>query len=246
MKIKQRNHLVLGIAIAMIAFLLIYFNGEKVSHVIRGVIIEAQLKKQYDLKFDVDSISKQSSRAISYSSDNHPIDPNETFYSFYATEKNTTMTIHGYTNSSCVVLCTTEPEILYADQIKKDIDRCIQKIISDRAYAMKISFEEIMYYEDCSYEEFLLSRLSRYRDKINLFFTSDTTDEEIANVIALLEEKELPFRINTYRVNADYDDELLKEKEFGNDVYYSFEGVTDYYKYRLFDNYSIYSSQFVE
>lgn len=46
MKTKQRNRLVLGIAIAMIAFLLIYFNGQKVSDFIRSVVIEAQLKKQ--------------------------------------------------------------------------------------------------------------------------------------------------------------------------------------------------------
>lgn len=53
MKTKQRNRLVLGIAIAMIAFLLIYFNGQKVSDFIRSVVIEAQLKKQYHEKFDV-------------------------------------------------------------------------------------------------------------------------------------------------------------------------------------------------
>lgn len=47
MKTKQRNRLVLGIAIAMIAFLLIYFNGQKVSDFINSVVIEAQLKKQY-------------------------------------------------------------------------------------------------------------------------------------------------------------------------------------------------------
>ena len=49
MKTKQRNRLVLGIAIAMIAFLLIYFNVQKVSDFIRSVVIEAQLKKQYDV-----------------------------------------------------------------------------------------------------------------------------------------------------------------------------------------------------
>ena len=46
MKTKQRIRLVLGIAIVMIAFLLINFNGQKVSDFIRSVVIEAQLKKQ--------------------------------------------------------------------------------------------------------------------------------------------------------------------------------------------------------
>ena len=70
-----------------------------------------------------------------------------------------------------------------------------------------------MYYEDLSYEDFLLSRLCKYRDELNLYFTSDTTDEEIANIVALIEEKEFPFNINSYRVNADYDNDILREKD---------------------------------
>lgn len=245
MKTKQRNRLVLGIAIAMIAFLLIYFNGQKVSDFIRSVVIEAQLKKQYDEKFDVSvkSIYKFSSVKIPYDTDSHPIDPNESFYSFRATQKDTNYIIHGYTNSSCDVLCTTEPVIHYSDQIKKDIGECIQKIIADNAYAMKISFDEIMYYEERSYEDFLLSRLYTSSDELALYFTSDITDEEIANIVALIEEQELPFEINSYRVNADYDNDILKGKEFGYDVYYSFEDGEDYYKQNLFDDYRSHSSK---
>ena len=245
MKTKQRNRLVLGIAIAMIAFLLIYYNGQKVSDFIRSVVIEAQLKKQYDEKFDVSvkSIYKFSSVKLPYATNTHPYDPNEYFYSFCATQKDTNYTIHGYTNSSCHVICTTEPVIHYSDQLKKDIDECIQKIISEDAYAKKISFEEIMYYEDLSYEDFLISRSCTYRDELDLYFTSDTTDEEIANIVALLEEKEFPFNINSYRVDADYDSDILKGKEFGYDVYYSFENGEDYYKQNLFDDYSSHSSK---
>lgn len=234
MKKIKRKHLVLGIAIAVIVIVLLCYYGQNLWKYVareniekqiealddseRSAIIERQLEDMYGDKFHVCRVIYQYITPR-FCDEEYDFENNET-YSFVAFVNDSKKFITGYTDSYLNVLCTSQPELLYAEQEKTELDECVQEVISDKDYIIEILYDSKMYFNQCTYDEFLDSRENGPKDKVCLHFTSDTTDEDIKQILSLIEGKELPIEVEAYRVEAEEDSELADiVSKYGKEFY---------------------------
>ena len=222
-KIKN-NKIALCIALIMVLIPFIYFQGENISNFIREQIIKVQLETTYGMDFEIVSVNKSSFNLEESRDGKHKFDKDDKLYKFEAKIDDTDIKIVGYTENFSVVLCTNMPQIKYADELRKELDECIQEYISPDEYAVRYNFNDIMYFEDCTYEEFKEDFGYEYVGDVELYVKSNVTDEQILQVESLKIKKDIPLGMENYRLhaNADSDFSFYKSNQ-GYDYLYSFD-----------------------
>lgn len=222
-RVSKKEKIILGIALLMIFIPLFYYQGDNINEFIRSKIIKYQIKFTYGMDVDVESVYKSSFYYDSVHG-KRKYDEDDNLYIFMAKIDDTDLTIVGYTNNFSVIVCTNIPQIKYADELRKELDECIQEYISPDEYAVWYKFQDDMYSEECSYEEFKENFGYRYVGDAQLYVKTNVSENNFSQIESLMEEKKIPLKLETYKLHPNEESDFSYYKSTqGFDYLYSFD-----------------------
>ncbi len=205
--------------LALIA-LIVVCNLEDIKASLQKFIAEVRVEYTYGIDVEIESIYEDGTFAEEYSDETHKFDKDDKYYYIVARKEDTGMKLYAYTDDFYKPICSNYPEIKYSEKISKELDECIEGYISEDEYEFSVVYQNTMYFEECSYEEFKEDFGDRYVGDAKLYVDINVTNEQILNAISLKMERNIPIYLGCYRIFDDNDYIDLSERSIkcNNDI----------------------------